>query len=91
MENRFDTLWEYNNLSRSEVDRGIVLNFINNEITLAIEAHDREIAEKVSTVEPAPKLDEYLKIVNEGNKDDMYDYGVKLTRQMILALLTKQI
>ena len=46
-----------------------------------------EVGRLVGETEPSPDLNEYLKRVKDGNKDDMYDYGVKITRDMVLNKL----
>jgi len=41
----------------------------------------------IQTTEPAPDLNVYLDKVKNGNKDDMYDYGVKIERELALKAL----
>lgn len=49
------------------------------------------LKEEIGKLEPAPNLDVYLDKVKNGNKDDMYDYGVKLERECVLALLENRL
>lgn len=80
----------------SEEARLGIIHIVRHEIMKAFEkAHTLgimkgvELVEGVLDKEPAPSLDIYLDKVKNGNKDDMYDYGVKLTRDMYLSNITK--
>lgn len=48
----------------------------------------KEVGEIVESKEPAPDLDTYLDLVKNGNRDDMYDYGVRIERDRIRSALT---
>lgn len=46
-----------------------------------------EIAEYITSTDPTPDTETYIDLVKNGNKDDMYDYGVKLMRDMCVEAL----
>lgn len=51
-------------------------------------AEEKErLVKEIEGIEPAPELDEYLDKVKNGNRDDMYDYGVKITRKMCINII----
>ena len=63
-------------------------NFIRS--TLKTERQKREeVVEYLTSTEPAPDTETYIDLVKNGNKDDMYDYGVKLMRDMCIKALTQ--
>lgn len=45
------------------------------------------VKKDVESIEPTPELDVYLDKVKNGNKDDMYDYGVVCERKKISTII----
>jgi hypothetical protein len=46
-----------------------------------------EVVEYITSTEPAPDTQTYIDLVKNGNKDDMYDYGVKIMRDVCVKAL----
>lgn len=89
MKKRFDEYFKGNIDENSylHINTVYVRNFIQSEIALAVSKERERIVDIINKTEPAPTLEIYLDKVKNGNKDDMYDYGVKITREMIINLI----
>ena len=63
--------------------RGIIRTILTQK-----DAGVAEAVKYITETEPTPDTLTYLNLVKHGNKDDMYDYGIMLMRDMCIKALT---
>ena len=58
---------------------------VSAAITKGYELALEEVEKYMNSVEPSPDTEKYIELVKNGNKDDMYDYGVLLERKKCIT------